>query len=353
MTPRGVRAAGTSCRAAHSGSTRPPVRTRRRSVVAGAIARAPPRRQTVRVVARLVVFGLVVVLHAGCGAQQRDEPEPPRITNGDIVAGDLIDIGGRSLYLECSGSGSPTLVLEAGFGGSTDNWRTVLPRLGEITRTCAYDRAGLGQSDPMPGVHDAGDEIKDLEALLKRARVEPPYVLVGHSYGGLLARLYARAHERETGGVVLIDAVGRDDWRRGFAAWPKSLAPKLRRAWAKPVVDGVDRRAAAALASSIRSMDDLPLIVVSAARERENFTDLPPRLYRIATRLWTVMQTELAGLSSDAVHVVALGSDHFVQDDQPDVVIRAVRTVVRSVRDRVPLPPCEQVLAGPGVRCLN
>jgi pimeloyl-ACP methyl ester carboxylesterase len=306
------------------------------------------------VVTRLLVLGFVALVLAGCGGEeQKDEPEPPRITNEDIVAGDLVDVGGRSLYLECSGSGSPTVLLEAGFGGSTENWRSVLPQLAEITRTCAYDRAGLGASDPMPGVHDAGDEIEDLEELLKRGRIEPPYVLVGHSYGGLLARLYARAHRNETRGVVLVDAVGRDDWRRGFAAWPKSLAPELRRAWAKPVIDGVDRRAGAALASSIRSMDDLPLIVVSAARERENFTDSPPPLYRIAMRLWTVMQTELAGLSSDSAHVVALRSDHFVQDDQPDVVIRAVSAVVRSVRDQAPLAPCEQVFAGPDARCLS
>ena len=90
----------------------------------------------------------------------------------------------------------------------------------------------------MPGVHDAGDEIRDLERLLDRGGIEPPYVLVGHSYGGLLARLFA-PHPDETGGVVLVDAEGRDMGRR-FAAWPKSLAPKLRRAWAeRTVLDGV------------------------------------------------------------------------------------------------------------------
>jgi pimeloyl-ACP methyl ester carboxylesterase len=227
-------------------------------------------------VARLLVCGLVAVLRAGCGGgEQRDEPEPPIITNADIVAGDLVDVGGRRLYLECSGSASPTVLLEAGFGGSSDNWRSVLPQLGEITRTCAYDRAGLGQSDPMPGVHDAGDAINDLEALLRRARIEPPYVLVGHSYGGLLARLYAREHDDQTRGVVLVDAEGRDSWRRGFAAWPRSIAAKQRRAFAKPVTDGVDSRASAALAAGITSLGHMPLVVISANRGRKLLRGVP------------------------------------------------------------------------------
>jgi pimeloyl-ACP methyl ester carboxylesterase len=303
----------------------------------------------------LVVVLLVLVLFAGCGgdATKDESRPPPEIAMEGIGSGELVDVGGRRLYMECIGSGRPTVLLEAGFGGSSNNWTAVLPELGRTTRTCAYDRAGLGASDAIPGVHDAGDEIKDLERLLDRARIEPPYVLVGHSYGGLLARLFARAHADQTGGVVLVDAVGRDDWRRGFAAWPKSLAPKLRRSWAEPIVDGVDRRASAALASRIRSLGDKPLVVITAAREREQFRDVPPSLYRLAVRLWRVMQAELAELSNDQAHVVALRSDHFVQDDQPLVVIRAIRAVVRTVRDDAQLPPCERLFTGPDVRCFS
>jgi pimeloyl-ACP methyl ester carboxylesterase len=251
------------------------------------------------------------------------------------------------------GSGAPTVLLEAGFGNSSQDWLPVLPALGGISRTCAYDRAGLGESDTMPGVHDAGDEIKDLERLLDRGRIEPPYVLVGHSYGGLLARLFARAHPDQTSGVVLVDAIGRDDWRRGFAAWPKSLAPKLRREWAQPITDGVGRRASAALASDIRTLGDKPLVIVTAARARELYPEFPPSLYRRATRFWRRLQTELATLSPDHAHVVALRSDHVVQAHQPDVVIQAIRAVVRAVRDRAQLPPCERVFSTPDVRCLS
>jgi pimeloyl-ACP methyl ester carboxylesterase len=272
-------------------------------------------------------------------------------------SGGRFDVGGRRLYVECEGSGSPTVVLEAGWGGTSDNWTTVLPELTRTTRTCAYDRAGLGASDAIPGVHDAGDETRDLERLLDRARIPPPYVLVGHSYGGLLARLFARAQPERTGGLVLVDALGRDAWRRELAAWPRGFAPKQRRAFAKPTDAGIDLRRTAALDSRIRSLGDRPLIVITAAQERAQYrgihVDPPPRIYRRGLRLWRVMQNELAGLSRDRVHVVASRSDHFVQEDQPVVVVDAVRAVVRAVRDRTPLPPCDRVFTGPDVRCLS
>jgi pimeloyl-ACP methyl ester carboxylesterase len=301
-----------------------------------------------------VVLVFVLLLVAGCGGgEPKEKPRPSPTVEVEAGSGGLIDIGGRSLFVECRGSGSPTVVLEAGFGGSSDHWTGVLPELGRTTRTCAYDRAGLGASDPIPGVHDAGDEIADLARLLDRGRIQPPYVLVGHSYGGLLARLFARAHPDRTAGVVLVDAVGRDWVRRGLAAWPKSLHPELRRFWARPIDQGVDVRAGSVLGSGIRSLGDIPLVVITAAAEREQYAGVPPQLYRLGVRLWRMMQTELAELSPDRAHVVALRSDHFVQGHQPLVVIRAVQAVVRAARENASLPPCERLFTGPDVRCLS
>ena len=197
-----------------------------------------------------------------------------------------------------------------------------------------YDRAGIGASDPIPGVHDAGDEIGDLERLLDRGRIAPPYVLVGHSYGGVLARLFAHAHPDQTGGIVLIDAEGRDDLRRVLAAWPKSLAPSGFGLGAEPVIRGVDVRASSALASDIRSLGDTPLVVITAARNRElECSGCPAGCPPDALRQWRVMQAELASTPTDHAHVVALRSDHFIFRDQPALVLRAVRAVVRAVRE--------------------
>jgi pimeloyl-ACP methyl ester carboxylesterase len=305
---------------------------------------------------RSVVVVLVVVLSACGGDTRRDEPRPqPKVTVVGVGGGELVDVGERRLYVECIGSGSPVVMLEAGLGLTSQSWTSVQLDLGRTTRTCAYDRAGLGDSDAMPGVHDAGDEIRDLERLLERGRIEPPYVLVGHSYGGLLARLYARAHPDQMAGVVFVDAMGRDATRRQLAIWPRSQAPAQRRDWARRVQDGVDVARGEALGRSIRTLGDIPLVVITGARTWTSSNEAPPRLLRALDRLWRRMHAELARLSSNHVHVLGLRSDHLVMDadQQPWIIVRAVTAVVRAQRDHAPLPPCPRLFSGTGVRCLS
>ena len=285
-------------------------------------------------------------------------PAPASRSRADAViagGGRLVDVGGgRRLYLKCVGAGTPTLVLEAGFPGDSETWRDVQPQLGRKTRTCAYDRAGLGNSLPMPGVHDARDETRDLQRLLDAAHLRSPYVLVGHSYGGMLVRLFAHEHPDETAGIVLVDARGRDATRRSLAIWPKSVAPAVRRNVFRPVQQGVDLAPSEALVSRVRSLGHTPLAVVTAGRHDGEWGRIvPARLARGLDRLWATMQDELAALSSDHVHVVALRSDHFVQrvDGQPGVVIRAIDAVVDATRHHTRLPTCRHLFGGSGVRC--
>ena len=303
----------------------------------------------------LVASALVV----GCGGheqkgQRAATAKTARAVPVIVGPGRLVGIGaGRSLFLDCVGSGTPTVVLEAGFGGDSFSWQEVQRRLGRTTRTCAYDRAGLGNSVALPGVHDARNEISDLQRLLQSAHLDPPYVLVGHSYGGLLVRLFARAHPAEVGGAVLVDAMGRDQTRRQLALWPRSELAALRRDVARPVRDGVDLAAGEALAAHVRSLGDIPLAVITAGTHDNEWGRAPVRLAQALDRQWQTMQDELAALSSDHVHVVARRSDHFVQgiDGQPRVVIDAVDAVVDATRNRTALPPCTQLYSGPEVRC--
>jgi pimeloyl-ACP methyl ester carboxylesterase len=308
----------------------------------------------------MVAVLLAAMIGVGCGGHESKRQRAATATparGAPVIgsAGGLVGVGGgRSLYLRCVGLGRPAVVLEAGFPGNTLNWRDVQPELGGTVRTCAYDRAGLGRSPPMRGVHDASDEIDDLQRLLASTHIDPPYVLVGHSYGGLLVRLFARAHPDETAGVVLVDARGRDATRRQLAIWPKSQVPAVRRWLARPVRDGVDFASGEALAGRVRTLGATPVAVITAGKHDEEWGRLvPPRLARALDRQWTTMQDELAALSSDHVHVVALRSDHFVQrrDGQPGVVIRAVQAVVRAARDHTPLQPCRRLFRGPDVRC--
>jgi pimeloyl-ACP methyl ester carboxylesterase len=307
-----------------------------------------------------VIVLLASAMTVGCGGHGpqggRAATAPPARASPDIVGrtGRLVAIGGgRSLFLTCAGSGSPAVVLDAGLGGSTYDWQDVQPQLGEITRTCAYDRAGIGASTAIPGVHDARQEIDDLGRLLGHAHIDPPWVLVGHSYGGLLARLFAHAHADETAGIVLVDAMGRDQTRRVLSIWPTSQAKTLRREQATPVREGVDVAAGEALAARVNSLGDTPLVVVTGGDQR--WEGIGPSLTRALGRQWATMQEELAALSSDHLHVVALRSGHFVQrsEGQPAVVVRAVEAVVRAAREHTRLPPCRRLFSGSEVRCRN
>jgi pimeloyl-ACP methyl ester carboxylesterase len=297
------------------------------------------------------------VLLAGCGhhtAPKRVDTRE-RVAPAIVSGGRLIDVGGHRLYLTCAGSGSPAIVLEAGLGGSSNDWRDTQRDLARTTRTCAYDRAGQGSSVGQPGVHDASDEIRDLQQLLFSARIPPPYVLAGHSYGGLLTRLYAHARPRDVAGLVLVDAPGRDATARSLAVWPKSVEPEARKVAAERVKSQVDVRSSEQLDARVRSLGDLPLVVIEAGRHDQLFGPDHTPLWHAEARLWSRMQAELARLSSDHVHVLARRSDHFVQriDGQPRVVAAALRAVVRAAREKTRLAPCAQIFHGPSVRCLS
>src|SRR5262245_8132267 len=125
-------------------------------------------------------------------------PESSPVVVGPEFA-DRVDIGGRDLFLHCTGEGSPAVILEAGFGDTSGIWDKVQPEVARTTRVCSYDRAGLGQSDPPPTeVRTFEEVVADLHTLLTTAGVPPPYVLVGNSIGGLFIRLYAGTYPEET-----------------------------------------------------------------------------------------------------------------------------------------------------------
>ena len=153
---------------------------------------------------------------------------PPRQA---LTLPELVDIGaGREMYLECRGAGSPTVVLVAGLKASADDWSiagqsaaAVLPEVAKFTRVCAYDRPGTpvgekpSRSDPVEQPTTARDAVADLRALLSAAGEAGPYVLVGHSYGGLVVRLYASTYPEDVSGLVLVDALSRRASRCGDA----------------------------------------------------------------------------------------------------------------------------------------
>jgi pimeloyl-ACP methyl ester carboxylesterase len=287
----------------------------------------------------------------------------PVSASGDFAG--LVDIGGRRLYLACKGSGTPTVILEAGAGNNGGIWSEVDPKaatktsvfdgIAAFTRACAYDRPGTisgsepilrSRSDPAPMPRSAGGVVADLSALLAAANVRPPYVLVGHSFGGLVVRLLASTlPPADVVGLVLVDAAQEDFWAKLEALmtpdqWKDTMAPA-----APPELAGygdlerLDVEASAAemrKEAAARPLRPMPLIVLSRGRPYELPPDaaakLPANFSADQERIWQDCQDKLAALVPGAKHVIAGKSEHYIQTMQPDLVIDAVRQVVDAAR---------------------
>ena len=300
---------------------------------------------------------LVVLAVAGCGGEKRESSAVK--ANG--LPGATVRVHGRRLYFQCAGKGEPTVILEAGLGGDSSTWVNVHSKLEAITRTCSYDRAGLGLTESMyaghlgSGARDADVVVGDLETLLDEAAIDGPYVVVGHSYGGLLARVFAGRNDNVEG-IVFVDSSspGQDEALRAAAGparpgEPAELA-ELRAPTPPPAAfpEHADWRRSMAEAGRVDSLD-MPVVVVTAGRSFGPPTGVAGRL-RTA---WFRLQDRLAALSERHLHVVALRSSHFVQIDQPEVVVAAVRAAVEAARDDGELPACADVFHGSDVRCLG
>ena len=278
---------------------------------------------------------------------------------------------GRRLNLYCTGKGSPTVILEAGFAATTYSWAPVQARLARTNRVCSYDRAGLGFSDPGPLPRDGRAVVADLRALLRAARVAPPYILVGHSAGAMTMRLFADPRYANVAGLVLIDpsVEGQFDGQEAAVAArvaadercadlvakrqlpspdprdarctrtpPASVSPRFAR-----VLIATDRRAthwqtlaseyaaiAGANTSALRatraSHGDLPLIVLTAGQTAA------------ASPAWKAAHRELAARSTRGVQRTVAEASHNLMKGAPDAVVAAVGEVKRSAAGVEPPP---------------
>ena len=251
------------------------------------------------------------------------------------------DVGGYELAYACEGDGAPTVVLEAGLGAAgTSQFASFVDRVAGITRVCTYDRAGTGSSDRRPadiGPVTAGLMARELESLLGAMGVEPPVVIAAHSYGGMPARAFAGTYPEDVAGLVLIEASSEPE------------VPVYERLDAGPWIDGTDRIDIHATVDELRAagdLDGLPLVVVTAERIEDEWLATVPKLAAGA-------QARLAGLSSSAIHVVAVGSGHFVYEEEPDVVVAAIRVVVEAARSGSGLAGCEDAFEGLQATCVE
>jgi pimeloyl-ACP methyl ester carboxylesterase len=271
-----------------------------------------------------------------------DEAPPVLVPKGRYSG--WFDVGGRRLFLRCTGHGNPTVVFE---GGLTHDWLELQNQLSGFTRVCSYDRPGgpRSRSDPAPTPRTARDFVADLHGLLAAARVPGPYVLAGHSNSGLFTLLYASTHPRQVAGLVLIDAVHPAYHERRLAMFKPLLPPAAWEALRQEAMavlprlldpEGIDiwtsehQTRKALRRSPLRPM---PLVVLTRGRPE----DPGAAFVEQDERLWLELQRELAQLVPDSRHLITQ-SGHDIQLEQPELVLDAIRDVVQAVRagDLVP-----------------
>jgi pimeloyl-ACP methyl ester carboxylesterase len=282
------------------------------------------------------VVALVSTL-ASCGNDGAAAPSPS--PTAAIDSGSA-DVGGYELAWECRGEGAPTVILEAGLGAAgTEEFFDFPHPVADDARVCTYDRAGTGLSDDRPdeaGTVTASLMAQELHALINAVGVEPPVVLVGHSYGGMPVRAFEGAYPGDVAGMVLLDVSSEPE------------VPVYERLDAGPWIDGTDRIDIHATVDELRAagdVGDVPLVVVTAEIIEDEWLATVPKLAARA-------QARLAGLSSNAIHVVANGSGHFVHRDAPDVVLAAIDEVITAARSGDALRRCEEVFGSMGARCV-
>lgn len=328
------------------------------------------RRIAIGLVALIVIVLVAGSIYERISRNGAAKAFPPR--------GQLVDIGGRRIHLDCRGSGSPTVVFESGLDiyGSL-SWETIHDSIAKGTRACAYDRAGIMWSDPGPEPRDAAAVAEDLHLTLTNAGEKGPYVMVGHSLGGPYIMTFTKRYGQQVAGLVFVDASHPDQVERFKAVVGQQLEPPMAvfELVAKLVWTGIPRlvvpndgngkmpaAANAAMAAyapvslgsmlaenraigetmreagTFRQLGDRPVVVLSAMKPIDEATlktlKLTGEQGQKFQAAWKAMHDEEASWSSRSRHELVPDATHYIHVDRPDVVIRAIREVVDSVRAR-------------------
>lgn len=288
--------------------------------------------------------------------------------------GTYVWVEGHRMHIHCEGSGSPTVIFDSGLGGTSLDWSLIQPEVARHTRACTYDRAGYGWSDRGPSPRHSQRIVHELESLLGYSSVSGPYLLVGHSFGGLNVQLFAKRNPHRVAGMVLVDSSHERQFDEFDRAGLPSLAPRgqmfmLRNynnvpsnmpaevrplaelfAYASDTTVSIHselanmRRSAHQLGATDAPFPDVPVAVV--VHDPAPYL-ASPRSSQMAS-LWWELQGELASRTSHSRLIVAETPDHYVQFGDPETVTSAILEVLKEARR-----PDTSVLASAPGSCLR
>lgn len=268
------------------------------------------------------------------------------------IPGKRFDVGGYQLHIHCSGSGSPTVIVDVGLGDDSTDWTPIQQAISTNTRICVFDRPGYGWSDFGPSPRTSNRIASELEILLEQAEIAPPYILVGHSFGGYNIRVFAANNPQMVAGMVLVDASHEDQYNQFKIKLPNNfnrrgtimILPKSTDSLAhanKPPV--LRERAFHAARAEISALDEssmqlqknsalpiVPLIVISRGKP-EWYGDVSQQQRE---NTWIDLQQDLSHLSPISTHMFAHQSGHAIPHEQPEIIIEAIEQIVSQVHAR-------------------
>jgi pimeloyl-ACP methyl ester carboxylesterase len=311
------------------------------------------------------VFAALVAMSVG-GVYQNIEEARDHVAFS--TPGQLFDIGGHRLHIDCTGTGSPTVVLEAGLGeDSTAMAGWIAPAVAPTTRVCVYDRSGYGWSDPAPAPEDGRTVAANLHALLAAAGVTAPYVLAAHSSGGVYARIFAGMYPTDVAGLVMLDAQPAEvytdlpGWRTFYSLYKRgeALAPSLARVGVARVAYAIapsglpptkwaEQQAMLSTAAYYRALhDEIAQLrtALTQAQEVTGFGDTPLIVVTAGKGAhdgWLPLQDTMARLSTNSVHRILPDATHasLIEDRHDSAAsVAAIIEVVHAVRAGAPLNP--------------
>lgn len=235
--------------------------------------------------------------------------------------------------------GKPLVVLETGLGLGADSWVAVHESLADEYDVLRYDRAGCGESDPAPKPRTALDMVKDLNYLLELWHPDGKIIFVGQSFGGLIARTYAGLYPHKVSGLILLDPTQENQFERVISILPPPSPSdsegllRFRQFWSEDYRhydknrEGIDFPISLAQAARVKNLGDLPMLILAGSKPLPELADRPEEADKLQ-KLWLTMRLELAAISTRGVLRIVPDAGHFIQVDQPFVVVEAIREMI-------------------------
>ena len=261
----------------------------------------------------------------------------PKCPNVPASLGQCINVGSYELFMKVQGNKGLTVVFDAGRGDTSDTWNKVIPEVSKFAKTISYDRVNLGYSQSMPDVNKpvtAKLVAENLHTLLHNAKLAPPYILVGHSAGGLYAQMFARLYPKEVLGIVFVDSANTEQIFGNGLPLPDKTN----------IVYGESLGFISSL-QQVKHAPPFPKVPIIVLTATNHGTISAPTIKRPVTMndgkkvlmtgteiqtLFERWQNHLAQLSPYSIHIYAYGSGHHIQNDQPDLVIDAIYTLTKQ-----------------------